>query len=253
MQLNEIRRRFRYLIKGEETSKGYSADGMFLTGKNFAFLRDRRFSEAWEFSKEGNRDAWEAKGQDVPDVRFRIQTAIWAAESALRLEGDFVEFGVNAGFLSMAVCKYHDFQNQGRKFWLFDTYEGIPTDGLSAKELKKAEKANSRNYSDVYELAKRNFSNYPNAILVKGALPNTIDQASIDRIAYLSIDLNSATYEKLSIEKVWDRVQIGAPIVLDDYAFEGCEDQNDMWNEFAAERGQSILTLPTGQGLLIKR
>ena len=252
MQLSEMSRRFRYLIKGDEAA-GYSADGMFLTGKNLAFLADPKFAEAWEFSRDGNKGAWEPKGQAVPDVRFRIHTAIWAAERALKLEGDFVEFGVNAGFLSLAVCKYHDFQKQDRKFWLFDTYEGIPTDGLSPKELKKAEKANSRNYSDVYELAKRNFSSFPNAVLVKGGLPNTIDQASIDRIAYLSIDLNSATYEKLSIEKVWDRVQVGAPIVLDDYAFEGCEDQNDMWNEFASQHNQSILTLPTGQGLMIKR
>ncbi|WP_333631380.1 TylF/MycF/NovP-related O-methyltransferase [Agrobacterium cavarae] len=251
--LLELRRRLRYLFKGDESQKGYSADGMFLTGKNLAFLSEQRFSDAWEFSKAGNKSAWEAKRQEVPDVRFRIHTAIWAAERALNLRGDFVEFGVNAGFLSMAVCEYHHFQDVDRKFWLFDTYAGIPTDGLSPNELKKAEKANSRNYSDVFELAKRNFSRFPNAMLVRGNLPGTIDDVKIDSIAYLSIDLNSATYEKLSIDKVWDRVVTGAPIVLDDYAFAGCEDQNEMWNRFAHEHDQSILTLPTGQGLIIKR
>jgi hypothetical protein len=43
----------------------------------------------------------------------------------------------------------------------------------------------------------------------------------------------------------------GATIVLDDYAFFGSEDQNAMWDEFARKNGQSILTLPTGQGVIV--
>ncbi len=71
-------------------------------------------------------------------------------------------------------------------------------------------------------------------------------------IAYLSVDLNVAKYEQQCIERVWDRLVPGAHIVLDDYAFVGHEDQYDMWNEFTSLKNHMVLTLPTGQGLIIK-
>ncbi|MCY1248617.1 hypothetical protein D9M72_620630 [compost metagenome] len=114
-------------------------------------------------------------------------------------------------------------------------------------------KKNKGIYQDVFSIATRNFAKFPNAKLVRGALPGTLDGTSIGQIAYLSIDLNSAKYERQCIDAVWDRVVEGASIVLDDYAFKGQEEQNAMWNKFASEKGQVILTLPTGQGLMIRQ
>ena len=107
-------------------------------------------------------------------------------------------------------------------------------------------------YFDVYEIAKRNFAPFPNAVLVRGELPGTLDNVTIGKISYLSVDLNAASFEKASIEKVWDRVVPGAAIVLDDYAFLGHEEQNSMWDA-AADHGQVVLTLPTGHGLIVKQ
>ncbi len=50
---------------------------------------------------------------------------------------------------------------------------------------------------------------------------------------------------------MWDNLVLGATIVLDDYAFRGSEEQNAMWNDFARKNGQAILTLPTGQGVIV--
>jgi hypothetical protein len=41
-------------------------------------------------------------------------------------------------------------------------------------------------------------------------------------------------------------------VVLDDYAFRGYERQKAAMDEFARQVGIEILTLPTGQGLIIK-
>jgi hypothetical protein len=42
-------------------------------------------------------------------------------------------------------------------------------------------------------------------------------------------------------------------ILLDDYAYAGYEEQNRAFRLFAIQIGTEILTLPTGQGLILKR
>ena len=152
----------------------------------------------------------------------------------------------------LTVCNYLDFDKTHRNFWLFDTFAGIPTDRLEGQEIEHAAWMNEHIYFDVYEYAKLNFSPFSKATLVRGILPDTLDQAKIEKIAYLSVDLNNASAEKGCINVLWPKLVPGAIIVLDDYAFIKRVLQYDMWNEFAKSVGRAVLTLPTGQGLLIK-
>ncbi|MBP1882377.1 TylF/MycF/NovP-related O-methyltransferase [Sinorhizobium mexicanum] len=251
MRFRELRKRARYVAHGDKSLPGLEMDGFRVLNKNTSFLDDPKFDAAWRFAEQGNKEAW-AKLGHVPDVRWRAHVCCWAALNASKLEGDFVEFGVNAGLFSMTVCDYLDFDKLNKQFYLFDTYEGIPTQGLASSEKAIAIKRNNKFYIDVYDIAKRNFARFPNASLVKGALPQTLDVTAIEKISYLSVDLNSARYEKECIERVWDRIVPGGHIVLDDYAFKDLEEQYDMWNEFTAKRAHMVLTLPTGQGLIIK-
>ncbi len=107
-------------------------------------------------------------------------------------------------------------------------------------------------YFDCYELTRRNFESFPNARLVRGILPDSVNTTTIEQIAYLSMDLNNAGAEIATIEKLWPKLSPGAIVVLDDYAFSGYETQFHAWNEFAHSKDQMILTVPTGQGILIK-
>ena len=89
-------------------------------------------------------------------------------------------------FCRVTDCRYLDFSKLDRVFWLFDTWSGIPTDGLDEEELAAVQQRNARLYSrDVYEIAKRNFADYPNVRLVRGALPGTLGQAEneFDRLS----------------------------------------------------------------------
>lgn len=248
--IRELRKRARYFLYGDKSLPGYAADGFRTFNKNTSFMDEPKFAAAWAFAEQGNREAWKKRGR-VPDVRWRAHTCCWAASRAMHLEGDFVEFGVNAGLLSMTVCRYLGFESLDRKFWLFDTFDGIPDGRMTEVEMRLADSRNTGIYHDVFEIAQRNFASFQNANLIRGVLPASLDMVSIDKIAYLSIDLNVAQYEKECIERVWDRLVPGATIVLDDYAFHGGQEQNAMWNEYARLHGQSILTMPTGQGVIV--
>lgn len=225
----------------------FKSDGIGVSGRNLSWLAEPRFVAAWEAATAANGAGW---GGKVPDIRWRVHTCIWAAQQALRTEGDFVECGVHTGILSVAIAHYLDFANINRTFFLFDTFEGIPSGELTGKEADMARDHNQRLYFDCFDIARRNFSPWPNAKLIRGQLPGTLDALGERKVAYLSIDLNSATYEMAAIERLWDHLSPGAVVVLDDYAFSNYEDQFQAWNAFAAKVGRPIMLSPTGQGII---
>ena len=152
----------------------------------------------------------------------------------------------------MSICHFLDIDKTDKKIYLFDTYEGIPLEQLEESEKKLAAHHNTKYYNNNFERAKENFKEFNNAVIVKGLLPDSLNLVDIDRICFLSIDLNQAFAEKSVIEILWDKLSPGAIVVIDDYGWRGHERQYEMWNDFASTHDRYIATLPTGQGLLVK-
>lgn len=227
----------------------YRADGIGLNGKNVSALAEPTFDKAYNEASRLNAEGWRG---EAPDIRWRAHICCWAAQNALSLQGDFVECGVHTGLLSLTVAHFLDFAKLDRKFWLLDTFKGIPLDRVATHEKAHAAELNTVLYFDCYDLALRNFAPFPNARLVRGTLPDSLTETQIDRIAYLSMDLNNANGEMATIEHLWPKLSPGGIVVIDDYAFTGYEPQFHAWNDFAHSKGQMILTVPTGQGILIK-
>jgi hypothetical protein len=83
------------------------------------------------------------------------------------LPGDFVECGVNIGIFSLAICNYVNFNELDKTFWLFDTFEGIPKEQMSEAELALGRESESAaHYPPCYEVAKRNFAEFPRVKLI---------------------------------------------------------------------------------------
>lgn len=228
--------------------------------KNIGFLTDPRFLSAYKRGESSEHAMREASGGPQFDIRWAVAVTTWAATHCAKLAGDFVECGVNTGWHSLAICEYVDFNKLDKNFWLFDTYCGMPDEQMSAQErtfdLRRLGGArpdiNARLYPECYEVAKKNFAPYPRAKLVRGKVPDTLGSVEIDSVAYLSIDMNIALPERAAMEHFWPKLTSGAIVVLDDYGWMGMHEQKDTHDEFAASQGCEILTLPTGQGLLIK-
>jgi O-methyltransferase len=230
----------------------YQADGLGVRNKDTSFLSEPNFDAAWQNAAELNKEGWAKTGKGIPDIRWRAHVCCWAAQNALKLDGDFVECGVHTGLLSLTVAHFVNINATEKRFWLFDTFEGIPIDGLSSEEKELAERHNNEIYFDVFKIAQRNFSAFPRATLVQGIIPQSFEGCDLENISYLSMDLNNALAERKAIDFLWPKLVPGAVIILDDYAFTGYRKQYDMWNEFAKSMGQIVLTLPTGQGLIIR-
>lgn len=229
----------------------YYADRLAVWGKNLGFLQDQKFMDAYQkgYGTEHNFNRTD------PDLRWRGHVYIWAATLAQHLEGDFVECGVNSGIFSKSICEYLDFNKLNKHFFLFDTYEGIPEDQMTAGEKQGMPAWHNKNsyVGDIYEAVKKNFAAYPKAQVIKGKVPDTLPSAAIDKVCYLSIDMGIVYPELETIKYFWDKLTPGAPIVINHYAFGDYKDLQEAYNRFAASHGLLVLTLPTGQGLIIKR
>ncbi len=228
----------------------FSASGLRVFGKTVDFIQDPAFQRAYQ-------RGWTRLGKSAAhrdDASWIVHVAIWAASQAARLDGDFVECGVNTGLLSLGICDWLDFNRVDKDFWLFDTYEGIPDSQMSDAERRGIGGwHNQHSYEECYEEVAASFAEWPRCRLVRGMVPDTLAQFPADRrVAYLSIDMNIVAPEIAAIEFFWDKLVPGAMVLLDDYAWATHRAQRRAFDAFAREHDRLILTLPTGQGLLIR-
>jgi SAM-dependent methyltransferase len=253
---DELSRRFseldaKYAAATRWGDPTYDADCLRVWNKNADFMADPRFAAAYRAGM-GSDHRLDRHAPDTIDIHieWRIHVCCWAAWHANRLEGDFVECGTNTGIMSLAICHYIDFNSTGKRFFLFDTYRGIPEDQIGSQEGHAREQ--NLAYRDCFETAQRNFRPFPNAILVRGKVPQTLPTQPIDKVCYLMLDMNIVHPEREALGYFWEKLVPGGIVLFDDYGWLGYDAQKNAHDAFAAAHGVKILNLPTGQGMLIK-
>lgn len=181
---------------------------------------------------------------------WQLHTILWAADVGSRLEGDFVECGVNRGFYARAVAEFLGFQRLDKRFFLLDTYQGL--DPRFFTDAERAGGWTGGGYVDCYEDVKKTFSSYPNVRIVRGSVPETLSQVDSGKIAYLSIDMNNTVPEIAALDFFWPKMVPGAIVVLDDYGWVNRPEQKKAFDAWAARNDAFILRMPTGQGIVVK-
>jgi O-methyltransferase len=226
-----------YRLRGAHFQDG------FLTVHNSDFREEPKFRKAYQLGK-----ATQSWGRQ--DVEWRAYICCWAAWSVRDKDGDFVECGVNRGGLSRTVMHYVEFDKLDKRFWLLDTFEGLVDRLISDDERRLGMSAGG--YDPCYEEVKETFGSIPGVRIIKGIIPDTLSQVTAKKICYLSIDMNNAAPEIAAAEYFWNNIVSGGIVVLDDYGWTKQINQKRAFDEFAGARGVRVLSLPTGQGLIVK-
>ena len=111
----------------------------------------------------------------------------------------------------------------------------------------------SRKEGNYYNDVCKTFLNYPNVKIIKGIIPESFKDISINKVSYLHIDMDNAFAEIEAIKFFWNKIINYGIILLNDYAYgEEFSEQKRSLDKFAKDKNHEILTLPTGQGLIIK-
>jgi O-methyltransferase len=212
-----------------------------ITTKNCDFMKDPEFIEAYNAAM---------KQEYIPDAGTWVyHVNQWAAFHAKQLKGDFVECGVNKGTIAMSNITYINFKSlKDRKYYLFDTFCGADKESCTEDEYLRLKDA----YPDCYQFVAKSFKKFPNVVIVKGPVPKTLSQVHIDKVAYLSLDMNCALPELEALKYFWPKLVPGGIVVLDDYGWPTFENQKEAADNFASSVKVKVLSLPTGQGIIIK-
>lgn len=229
------------LVYGPPT---YSTDGL-ITCLNCDFIQEEKFKQAYAAAAATN--PWPGF-----TLQWRVYIVCWFANHVKHLEGDFVECGVNTGAYAKAIIEYTGFNQLGKTFHLLDTFDGLVPELVSEAERQAGLDKYLGQYKNVYEGVLKTFKN-DKVNIIKGAVPGTLLSCEAKKIAYLSIDMNNVEPEIAAAEYFYDKVVPGGVIILDDYGFPQHINQKIAFDEFARQKGISILSLPTGQGIILKK
>ena len=219
---------------------------MFATKHNVSFMDSPRFQVAYAAATEAGRlDHWNA------GMHFRIHQALWCADHGIKLGGSLVELGTGRGMTFSAIlAASENWEDLSSQVFLFDTFSSAamnPETGYQDEVL-----GNSPLYAQSFEATSETFKSWGRVKIVRGYLPGTLSQVDTGPIGFLHIDLNSHVVESDCLEFLWPKLISGAIVLLDDYAHVNAEKQYEAINECATKLGVSVLSLASGQGLLIK-
>lgn len=214
----------------------FCADNMILLTRNMSFLEDERLVSAV---------ARHAADADDAAIIWRTHILCWAAGMALSLAGDLVECGTYRGYSAAVLADYHDLgARPDRRFYLFDTFNpsGAPGEGHRLKH-----------HSDsLYQRVRERFAALPNVLPVQGRVPEVFAGTCPERICFLHIDLNDAAAERAALAALYEKVVPRGVVIFDDYGWTQYRASRDAVRAFMAARGQRVVELPTGQGMVIK-
>lgn len=231
------------------TISTYHEDGL-KTKHNHEFTQLPNFLDAYNRGIKAANDDY--------NWRWRVHVGLWAASIAVTLSGDFVECGVNKGFLSSAILQYLDWNKLDKHFYLLDTFKGIDKRYVLEEEInggimeKNRKELENGFYTSSFSSVKKNFEEWKNIKIIEGSIPDTLVHIKSTKIAFLHIDLNCAKPEIDAINYCWNKLVEGGVVLLDDYAGSVRQIQKRAMDKFALSVNHKILSLPTGQGLIIK-
>jgi hypothetical protein len=229
-------------LEGLRGANAYVGEGIATWMKTPPFIADARFMALAE------KD-FELAPSGVSNWHWNLTVMLNAARQARDLPGDYVELGVYKGHTTKFLADYLGFASWDRRWWLYDTFEGVPQDQVDAgRKLDAASYGAAFSFEEVRD----RFAPYGNITVTKGRVPEVFAEACPDMIAFIHIDLNNAAAEIGALDALYPRLSPGGVIVFDDFCWSTSAAQYKAETEWFQSRGLTVFPLPTGQGLFVK-
>ena len=89
--------------------------------------------------------------------------------------------------------------------------------------------------------------------MTQGELPQILHKIELTTIRFIHVDLNTAEPEVASLKILWPNLVSGSIVLLDDFGSPEYSLSRNAMTELSKELAFSILGLPIGQGLIIKK
>jgi len=212
--------------------------GDFYISEDYKLWReDKSFTKEYKLLSPGNPYSEERK--------FALREF---ARQAKGLTGSMAEcgcyMGASAYFLAKELpdCPLH----------LFDSFEGLSPPGKN--DIPDADYLlwKEGDLTSGEQEIKHNLRDFTNIHYYKGWIPDRFHEIEDEhfRLLHIDVDLYQPTIDSLKF--FYPRMIKGGIIVLDDYGFVNCPGAYEGVEKFMSDKIETILHLPTGQGVIIK-
>jgi O-methyltransferase len=146
------------------------------------------------------------------------------------IEGDIVECGVWAGGSIAAAIKIDQQFNSKRKFWLYDTFDGMtPPSVMDSQDAHKGfaetkiEGGNSTWCSISENVVRQNLENLKiplsDCVFIAGDVMKTLKYSKPQSIALLRLDTDWYESTKIELEELFPLLKDGGILIIDDYGY----------------------------------
>jgi hypothetical protein len=167
---------------------------------------------------------------------------------ALRGEGQLAECGVFKGASAYILAQEIKSRRPKTRLHLFDSFEGLST----PQEVDETYWHFGDMASSLDEVRQNLAEVQDYVVYHRGWIPSCFQDATTDTYSFvhIDVDLYQPTWDALNY--FYDRLTRHGILLCDDYGFATCPGASKAFDDFFRERGDHVLHLPTGQGLVIR-
>jgi hypothetical protein len=222
-------------------SSGWYQDGL-MAWRNTAWRNTAEFKSIYE-------NVVRNVGSDFK-IEWRTHVLLYFASLAKKDTGEFIEFGTGKGWMATAIASSGLLSESDKKMFLFDTFAPEKVDQSSGTRLIGV---TDPHYAIDPDSISPLLLNDDRIICVVGDVSETLvpNLSRLRDVAFVHFDMNSAAAEEFCFRTIYPNLKKGSILVLDDYAFVNLEAQQIVWDRLSLEFDFSILSLPTGQGVVL--
>ena len=173
----------------------------------------------------------------------------------------YVECGVADGITLLTSLNYFNLHKKYKKgflnskFLLMDTFRGVDLKYVPSNSISNNYKSTMYGNSSKKIIIKR-FKDLNGLNIIEGSIPESLKLVNQKiKPDFLHLDMNNPYPEICALQYFYPKMKNGSIIIFDDYAFTGHNYnlQRKLINEYLDSSNiNRPITLPTGQGILIK-
>jgi len=174
------------------------------------------------------------------------------ARTAQDIRGDIAECGVRHGKSSFFVLSGFG-AGTGKTYHIFDSFEGVSEPVESDRDEQGVTVWTKGELAVQEQTVLHNLRGFDMPIeLHKGWIPDRFKDVQKATFAFVHVDVDLYEPTRKSFEFFYPLMAKGGIMVCDDYGSAYCPGAKKAVDEFFAARPERVLSLPTGQSLVIK-
>lgn len=195
----------------------------------------------------------EASRRDIRGIPSdRCYMLLEAARLARGVEGDFAECGVRYGKSSLFLLTGAG-KGRAKRLHGFDSFEGLSRPGADDIDREGATAWEPGELAVGEDVVRRNLADFADRLVLhKGWIPERFGDVENERFSLVHVDVDLYEPTRDAIAFFYPRVNAGGVIICDDYGSAYCPGAKKAIDAFFADKPERVISLPTGQSMVIK-